>query len=442
LQMDSPKWLTKRKTVNDMEPVQIIFILIYILTILISATKIVPMSVAAMIGALLIAFFGLMPSYEAFTYNDALGFIDMKLIFLLLGVMIVVEVAERSGLFRFGALYAVKVSRGNPTVLFVSVCVIAAAVSVFLSDPTAMLLIAAAMATITKLLRYDPVPYFFSAMIMINLGGTSTLIGSVSNMIIGSKAGISFTSFIGYLGVCEIALWAITIFVLYMIFKSRLGERKELPKYDPWESVEDKKLFYRSIFILVLLVVLFLTLENFGVGPEAVALGCAILALAVSGADPTEIFKKLDWETIFFIAGFMFVIGGLESTKLLDGLSQQLFQAVGDGELGASMATLWVTGLASAAVSNIAVALTFSPIIGGAVGLNSAPLWSALVLGTNLGGATTPLSGSVTMMAIGALKREGVSVSFTEFTKVGVITSLVQLGFASLYLIVRFNLWM
>jgi len=424
-----------------MDQVQIIFILIYLLTILLSATKIVPMSVAAMIGALLTAFFGLLPGYEVFTYEGAMGFIDIRLILLLLGVMIVVEVAERSGLFRFGALYAVKVSRGNPSVLFVSICVISAAVSVFLSDPTAMLLIAAAMATITKLLRYDPVPYFISAMIMINLGGTSTLIGSVSNMIIGVDAAISFTAFIEYLAVCEIALWALTIFVLYMIFKSRLGEKKELPEYNPWESVENKKLFYRSIFILILLVGLFLTLENLGVGPEAVALGCAIIALALSGADPAEIFKKLDWETIFFIAGFMFVVGGLESTLLLEDISTQLFQTVGQSPLWASMATLWASGLASSAVSNLAIALTFTPIISGVAALNSSAVWSALVLGTNLGGATTPLSGSVIIMGIGALKREGISLSFAEFTKVGVITSLVQLGFASLYLIVRFNLW-
>ena len=175
-----------------MDEVQIIFILVYLLTILLSATKIVPMSVGAMIGALLTAWFGLL--YGVFEYNEAMGFIDIRLIFLLLGVMIVVEVAERSGLFRFGALYAVKISGGNPKILFVSICVISAAVSVFLSDPTAMLLIAAAMATITKLLRYDPVPYFISAMIMINLGGTSTLIGSVSNMVIGLQAGISFHS--------------------------------------------------------------------------------------------------------------------------------------------------------------------------------------------------------------------------------------------------------
>jgi len=424
-----------------MDEVQIIFILIYLLTILLSATKIVPLSIAAMIGALLTAFFGLIPPYNVFSYAEAMGFINIRLIFLLLGVMIVVEVAERSGLFRFGALYAVKVSGGNPGVLFVSICVISAAVSVFLSDPTAMLLIAAAMATITKLLRYDPVPYFISAMIMINLGGTSTLIGSVSNMIIGLEAGISFTAFIGYLAICEIALWGITIFVLYMIFKSRLGEKKELPDYNPWESVEDKKLFYRSILILVLMVCLFLTLENLGVGPEAVALGCAVLALALSGSDPTEIFKKLDWETIFFIAGFMFVVGGLESTELLKDLSTQLFQTVGQSQLGATMSTLWFSGLASTAVSNIAIALTFSPIISGVSVLNSAAVWSALVLGTNLGGATTPLSGAVAMMAIGALKREGISVSFSEFTKVGLITSLIQLGFASFYLIVRFNLW-
>jgi len=423
-----------------MDEVQIIFILVYLLTILLSATKIVPMSVGAMIGALLTAWFGLL--YGVFEYNDAMGFIDIRLIFLLMGVMIVVEVAERSGLFRFGALYAVKISGGNPNILFVSICVISAAVSVFLSDPTAMLLIAAAMATITKLLRYDPVPYFISAMIMINLGGTSTLIGSVSNMVIGLQAGISFTNFIGYLAVCELFLWGITIFALYMLFRKRLGEKKELPEYNPWESVDNKKLFYRSILILVLLIVLFLTLENLGVGAEAVALGCAIVALALSGADPAEIFKKLDWETIFFISGFMFVVGGLESTGILSDISIQLFQVVGQSQLGSAMATLWFSGLASTTVSNIAIALTFSPIINGVSGLGSPAVWSALVLGTNLGGATTPLSGAVTMMGVGALKREGISLSFGEFTKVGIITSLIQLGFSSLYLIIRFNLWM
>jgi len=91
-----------------MEPPIIIFVLIYILTILLAASEVVPMSVAALIGALLTGWFGL--QYGVFTYNEAIGFVDMKLIGLIVGTMIVVEVAERSGLFRFGALYAIKLS--------------------------------------------------------------------------------------------------------------------------------------------------------------------------------------------------------------------------------------------------------------------------------------------------------------------------------------------
>jgi len=421
-----------------MEPSTIIFILVYLLTVLLAASKVVPMSVAALIGALLTAWFGL--QYGVFTYEQAGDFIDMRLIGLLVGTMIVVEVAERSGLFRFGALYAIKLSKGSPTGLFVFLGVISAAVSMFLSDSTAMLLMAAATVTITKLLKYDPVPYFLSSVIMINLGGTSTLIGSTSNMIIGVQTGMNFTQFISYLTLGEVALWGLTILALYMLFRRRLGERKILPEYNPWESIENKKLFFRSIFILTLLMILFLALESFGVGPEAIALGCAILALVLSGLDPAEIFRKLDWETVFFIAAFMFVVGGLERTGILNAVSTQLVQLAGNSSLRATLLTLWFSGLASSVVSNAAVALTFTPILAGFPGLNDAAIKSALVFGTNLGGATTPLSGSICIIALGTLKREGISMSFREFTKIGLIISFLQLTFASFYLIVRFGL--
>jgi len=419
----------------------LIFVLIYVLTVLLSATKAVPLSVAALGGALLIAWFGL--QYGVFTYDMAASFIDVRLLGLIIGTMIVVEVAEKSGLFRFGALYAVKISKGNPGRLFVFLCVISAVVSLFLSDPTAMLLMAAATVTISRLLNYDPIPYFLSATIMINLGGTSTLIGSTSNMVIGLAAGIGFTEFIAYLTLGEVILWIITILALYLIFRKRLGKKKPLPEYDPWQSIENKKSFYQSIFVLVLLVLLFLVVDNIGVGPEAVALGCAILALILSNTDPAEIFKRIDWETVFFIAGFMFLMGGIQETGILKTISDQLFLLVGGNPLSTTMTTLWFSGLASALVSNVAVALTFVPIIKNFSILNPnlrLPVSSALIFGTNLGGATTPLSGSVPMMAVGTLKREGISMSFSEFTKVGLITSIIQLAFASLYIIMRFGL--
>jgi Na+/H+ antiporter NhaD/arsenite permease-like protein len=423
-----------------MEPIVLILLLIYVLIILISILELTSLSVAALIGALLTAWFGI--QYGAFTYQDALGFVDFRLLGLLIGTMIVVEVAKRGGLFNVFALYAIKFSKGNPGRLFVAICVVAALVSMFLSDPTAMLLVAAATVTITKLLNYSPTPYFLSAAIMINLGGTSTLIGSVSNMIIGIDAGLSFMDFLSFLGVCEVILWALTILALYFVFKSQLGEKKVLPEYNPKEGIKDKKIFYRSVFVLVILLVLFLTLDKIGVGPEAVALGCGILALLISRVDPAEIFKEIDWETVFFIAGFMFIVGGLEQTQFLGDISTQLFQFAGGSSLIATQMTLWFSGVASVFVSNIAVALTFTPIISAQAlsGLNLSPIWSALILGTNLGGATTPFSGAVMMMAIGTLKREKIAIRFGDFAKIGIITTLIQLGFSSIYLALRFGL--
>jgi Na+/H+ antiporter NhaD/arsenite permease-like protein len=423
-----------------MDTIVLILLLIYVLIILISIMELTSLSVAALIGALLVAWFGI--QYGAFTYQEALGFVDFRLLGLLIGTMIVVEVAKRGGLFNVFALYAIKFSGGNPGRLFVVICLVAALVSMFLSDPTAMLLVAAATVTITKLLNYNPTPYFLSAAIMINLGGTSTLIGSVSNMIIGIETGFSFVDFIGLLGICEIILWILTISALYFIFRSQLGKKKELPKYDPKEGIKDKKIFYRSAFVLVILIVLFLTLDTIGVGPEAVALGCGILALLISRIDPAEIFREIDWETVFFIAGFMFIIGGLERTPLLSDVSMQLFQFAGGSSFIATQMMLWVSGAASVFVSNIAVALTFTPIISAQAisGLNLNAIWSGLILGTNLGGATTPFSGAVMMMAIGTLKREKISVKFGDFAKIGIITTLIQLGFSSIYLALRFGL--
>ena len=423
-----------------MDTVIVVMLLTYLLIILISILELTPLSVAALIGALLTAWFGI--QYGAFTYQEALSFVDFRLIILLIGTMIVVEVAKRSGLFNVLALYAIKYSGGHPGRLFVAICLVAAVVSMFLSDPTAMLLVAAATVTITKLLNYNPTPYFLSAAIMINLGGTSTLIGSVSNMIIGIEAGLSFSDFLSYLGLCEIVLWALTILALYFVFKSKLGAKTVLPEYNPKESIKDKKMFFRSVFVLAIMIILFLTLDAIGVGPEAVAIGCGILALLICQADPTAVFKEIDWETIFFIAGFMFIIGGLQSTNILSDLSTQLFRFAGGSSLIGTQITLWFSGLASSFVSNIAIALTFTPIISTQAlsGLNIGALWSALILGTNLGGATTPFSGAVMMMAIGTLKREKISVKFGDFAKVGLITTLIQLGFSSFYIMLRFGL--
>ena len=386
--------------------------------------------------------FGL--SRGLFTYEEALSFVDLKLLGLLIGFMIFMEVTERSGIFRALALHALNVARSNPRRLFFIVCFTSAAMSMFLSDQPAILLIIATMAIITRLTGLDPVPYFISATIMVNVGGISTLIGSTSNMVIGVESGLSFNDFIISLLPCEIALWVLTALILYHYYKPRLkpvqSEEKSFSRYDPWAGIENRKRFYLSILLIVLLFASLISAESLGLTPEALTIGFAILALALSKLDTSEIFGRLDWDTIFFLAGFFFIIKGLNKTGVLVFLSQQVLAISGGNIVVLTILILWFSGISSMAFSNTAVALTFIPILRGLHVSNSSSSWMALILGTNLGGAATPLSGSVVLMTIGALKREKIETSFSEFSKPGVITSLIQLGFSTVYLILRFGL--
>ena len=420
-----------------MDTVSASFIMIYLLTLLLIATDMVPMSVAALIGALFALWIG--TGYEIFSYEEALGFVDIRLIGLLIGTMVVMEVAYRSGLFRLIALYIIRFAGGDSYKLFIILCIASAAVSMFLSDSTALLLIAAAATTISRIMDYDPVPYIVSTSIMINLGGTSTLIGSVGNMIIGLSAGLSFADFISYLTPCELILWILTTLTLCWFYRRRLGEKKPVPEFDPWEGIKDKRLLFWSAFLLLGFLGLFTLHDKLKIPPESVALGCAIIALAVSRIDSADIFRSIDWDTIFFLIGFFFIVGGLERTGILKDVAHMLINITGGGIL-LSTAMLWASGLISTIVSNIAVALTLTPIIRDLQLSNPLPVWSALIFGSNLGGAATPISGVVTVMAIGALKKEGFKVSLAEFTKAGLLTTFTQLLLANIYILVRFGL--
>ncbi len=421
-----------------MEASPIIYIFIYILTLLLAITEILPVSVASMLGALLMAWFGL--NYGLFTYEEAISFIDLQLLMLLIGVMIVVEVANRSGIFRILGLYAIRLVGGSPTKLFFIISILSAASSLFLSDSAAVLIVSAIALTISRYLEYNPVPYVVAAAIMINLGGTGTLIGSVSNMIIGLNAGFSFMEFSQYLLPCELLLWFITTGVLYLYYRGELKGVGRRLEYDVWRSIEDRTALYWSSLLLLTMITLFIFSDSIRVGIEAIATGLAVIALATSRYDPGEILSRIDWETIFFVASFLFIIRGLEKTGILSRFARAIVGIAHGDPILAAVYILAISGATSIVMANVAVALTFTSAVKLMNLADKRAVWSALVLGTNLGGATLPVSSIVLMMALGALKHEGIIVDLSELTRVGVITSLIQLCFAALYLIIAFGL--
>jgi Na+/H+ antiporter NhaD/arsenite permease-like protein len=412
------------------------YLLGYLLVVLLAVSEAFPMSLSAMVGAALLVAFGV--SDGVLSFSEALSFIDLELLALLVGVMIVVEVVDRCGTFRYLALKVVRRVLKRPVLLLVVAGLMSALTSLLLSDEAALLLIVAILLSLGKAGALDPVPFAVSSAIMVNLGGTGTLVGSVPNMAIGIRAGFSFAEFASYLLPCEFALYGVTLALLYLYYRGKLqssGGEAEL------EEIEVSRVdIAKGAFLLSLMLSLLIAAGIAGFPASAAALASAVIALALAGFDTLEVFQRLDWDTVFFTAAFTVIIGALERVEALKGLTLWLQEAAGGSLALATLLVLLVSGAASLLLPNLIVALSFIPVIEALPFADKRALWSALVLGANLGGVGLPVSSFVIVMTIGALRREGYEIDPWAVTRVGIPVTVAWLAFSAIYLLTRFSL--
>jgi len=412
------------------------YLLGYLLVVLLAVSEAFPMSLSAMVGAALLVAFGV--SDGVLSFSEALSFIDLELLALLVGVMIVVEVVDRCGTFRYLALKVVRRVLKRPVLLLVVAGLMSALTSLLLSDEAALLLIVAILLSLGKAGALDPVPFAVSSAIMVNLGGTGTLVGSVPNMAIGIRAGFSFAEFASYLLPCEFALYGVTLALLYLYYRGKLqssGGEAEL------EEIEVSRVdVAKGAFLLSLMLSLLIAAGIAGFPASAAALASAVISLALAGFNTLEVFQRLDWDTVFFTAAFTVIIGALERVEALKGLTLWLQEAAGGSLALAALLVLLVSGAASLLLPNLIVALSFIPVIEALPFADKRALWSALVLGANLGGVGLPVSSFVIVMTIGALRREGYEIDPWAVTRVGIPVTVAWLAFSAIYLLTRFSL--
>ena len=160
-----------------------LFIGVYILI----ATERVHRVAAALGGAALVLGFGIVRSEEAF-YSHETG-IDWDVIFLLLGMMLVVGVIRRTGVFEFLAIRSAKVARGRPYRVLVLLVLVTAGASALLDNVTTVLLVAPVTLLVCDRLGLPPIPFLLAEALASNIGGAATLVGDPPNIIIASRAG-------------------------------------------------------------------------------------------------------------------------------------------------------------------------------------------------------------------------------------------------------------
>jgi len=425
---------------------------ILILTYMLIVTERMNRSIIALLGA------GLMIVSGVLNQDQAIQGIDFNTLALLTGMMVLISIAQRSGMLECLAIWSAKRGRAQPWAMLLILSLTTAVVSAFLNNVTTVLLIAPVTLAMTRRLEVPAYPFLFAEVVASNITGTATLIGDPPNILIGSAVNLSFDDFATNLAPIIVLVMAVQLVITHVIWGRKMhatpAARARVMALDARKAVTDWPLLYASLAVMGAVLIAFVFSDQLGLQPGTISmLGAAVLMLlhniehhrepAKQIEKVNRTFGEVDWITIFFFVGLFIVVHGLEVTGVLKLLSAKLVAATGGDFSLTAYVILWASALLSSVVDNIPYVATMIPLIkdtapvfGGPDKL--VPLWWALSLGGCLGGNGTLIGASANLAVAGIAEANGIPFGFWKYTKYAFGMMLLHVAICNVYLWLRY----
>jgi len=390
----------------------------------------------ALAGAVLMVLVGVLDQ------EQAIEAVDWATLGLLTGMMVIVGLTERTGVFTYLALRVAQLSGGSPLRLVFLLAGVTGLFSAFLDNLTAILLVVPITLLLADLLRIPAVPLVVVEIVASNVGGTATLIGDPPNIMIGTHVPeLTFFDFIVNLAPVAALTLLVTTAIVYVVYRSRLSissERvDEVAKLDPARDMRQRPYVKRSVAVLLGTIVAFFLHAPLHIEPAVVAVAGAAAMLLVAADDVEDALERVEWSTIFFFIGLFVMVGGLESQGIVQDVAGLLGDVTDGSRTAEAMVILWGAAAGSALVDNIPFTAAMIPVVDELqAGQDFDDTnWWALALGACFGGNATIVAAAANVTASGILERTGQPLSFTRFLAIGVPVTLVSLAIATVYLL-------
>src|SRR6266851_5535371 len=402
-------------------------------------------AVIALVGAGVMILVGVLVQEEAFKG------IDWNTIGLLTGMMILVSISRRSGMFEYLAIWSAQAAKASPAGILLLLQLTTAVVSALLDNVTTVLLIVPVTLAITRELRVPPYPFLFAEIFASNIGGTATLIGDPPNILIGSQAGLSFNEFVIHLTPVILVVMAAQAVMIHFLWgkdlRSTPAHKKRVMAMRAQDAILDWVLLKQSLVVLAAVIVAFVIARQLNAEPATIAMsGAAVLMFLDNWQHHNEkqsenvhrTFGDVEWITIFFFIGLFIVVHGVEVGGLLALIANRMVEATGGRLASAGYAILWASAFLSAIIDNIPFVATMIPLIksmapafGGADKIE--PLWWCLSLGACLGGNGTLIGASANLTVAGIAERNNIPFRFMTYTMYAFPMMLVSAAICHVY---------
>jgi len=424
-----------------MEPNMIIALAVFVLVYALLIWDKINRAVISLLGAGALVILGVL------NQEVAVEGIDFNTLGLLVAMMSIVAICQKTGMFQYLAIKSAKAAKGDPWKILVALSIVTAVVSALLDNVTTVLLTVPITFLITDELNIKPYPFLLAQILSSNIGGTATLIGDPPNIMIGSAVGLTFMDFVWNVGPVIPFVLIGTLVPLKFIYGKQMKVPNELKArimaFNEIEAIRDFAMLKKCLVVLVLVIGAFVMQKPLHLEAATIGLFGAAVMLLVTGEDLHQVMEKAEWTTIFFFLGLFVIVHSLVEVGLIKTLASKTLEFTGGNMKVAGMTILWVSSVASAFVDNIPFVATMIPLIKGMAQAfggpdKIGPLWWALSLGACLGGNGTLIGASANVVVAGMAHKSGHQISFVKFTLLAFPLMILSIIISMVYMYLRF----
>ena len=422
-------------------------------------TEWIHLTIAAFLGALILVFTHVM------TLKDAIEYIGRShgTLGLFFGVMVMVRAFEPTKVFDYLATQMVLLAKGKGKNLLLGIVAITTPICAVLPNATTVMLLAPLIPPMAEEVGVDFVPLLILMVFVANSSGLLTIVGDPATFIVGDAINMSFADYLVKLSLGGAIAVGVILVILPWMFPEIWHKELDDLEHLPHPTINHPRVLAVGGLIIAFVLTFFVVGESLPIpiSPAAVALLGAALAMLLAHHSKIDsvnnILRDLDWSTLLFFMSIFVLIGGLEKTGVIGGMSGILAVILGKNIFLGSLGLLFFVGLMSSVVPNIPLVVAMVPLLKQYVvnvGLAPAevlnpdfagqfppavlPLFYAMMYGATLGGNGTLVGASSNIVAAGISELHGRRISFQTFLRYGLPVMVVQLVAAAVYVTIRF----
>lgn len=419
----------------------IIGVLIFIITFFHIVRDKYSKPLVAMLGGGMMVLFRIIDEHEAL---EAVGK-NLEIMLLLMGLMMIVDIMAESGMFQWVAIKVAQLSRGEPMKILLSLSLVTAVGSAFLDNVTTILLIVPVAILLAEQLELDPFPFIMLQIFAANIGGVATLIGDPPNLIVGAASKLDFNSFINNLAplaIVNMIVLMLSTAIYYrkdMVVSNTL--RASIMELDASKAIKNMKLLKSSSVVFLIVLIGFLTNAFTHVGLAVIAIMGSIILMLATEQNPEHIFKKVEWETLFFFGGLFILVDGVEKLGIMEEVAKVIMKFTAGDKALTSQVILIISSFVSPLLGAVPFTLSFVKVVEQIIPSLSGDinvLWWSLSIGACLGGNMTLLGSACNIVGASIAKKSGIEISFGRYLKYGVVVAGQSIVLSVIYIFLRY----